>query len=180
MPHTGNTTRVLSDAQIAQFIQGGFVKIEGAFPRDVADEGRIILWRDTGCDLADPTTWTKPVIRLGLYGQAPFAQAANTPILHRALDQLVGPGHWLPRMNLGTFPSGFRPLTIRGTPAGTSMSVLPPRPPTRTISSRGGRTSPRRGGRCYCCSSSPISGRTMRRPACALASRHRQEARAGG
>ncbi|MDQ3829989.1 MAG: phytanoyl-CoA dioxygenase, partial [Candidatus Tectomicrobia bacterium] len=61
----------------------------GAFPRDVVDEGRTILWRDTGCDPTDPVTWTKPVIRLGLYEQAPFAQAANTPILHHAFDQLV-------------------------------------------------------------------------------------------
>lgn len=107
MPPTGDTTRVLSDVQIEHFLRDGFVKIAAAFPRDVADEGRTILWRDTGCDPADPVTWTKPAIRLGLYGQAPFAKAANTPILHRAFDQLVGPGHWLPRLNLGIFPVRF-------------------------------------------------------------------------
>ena len=65
---------VLSDAQIRQFIQDGFVKIQGAFPRELADESCSILWRDTGCDEADPTTWTKPVIRLGMYGQEPFTR----------------------------------------------------------------------------------------------------------
>jgi hypothetical protein len=100
-------TRVLSDAQIQQFIRDGFVKIEEAFPRDLADQGRAILWRDTGCAPGDPTTWTKPVIRLGMYGQEPFAKAANTPVLHKAFDQLVGRGRWLPRMNLGTFPIRF-------------------------------------------------------------------------
>ena len=100
-------TRVLSDAQIQQFIRDGFVKIEEAFPRDLADQGRAILWRDTGCAPGDPTTWTKPVIRLGMYGQKPFAKAANTPVLHKAFDQLVGRGRWLPRMNLGTFPIRF-------------------------------------------------------------------------
>jgi hypothetical protein len=47
------------------------------------------------------------VIRLGMYGQEPFAQAANTPELHAAFDQLAGPGRWHPRGDLGTFPVRF-------------------------------------------------------------------------
>ena len=90
-----------------QFIREGFVKIEAAFPRELAAECRAILWRDTGCDEADPTTWTKPVIRLGMYGQPPFQRAANTPVLHEAFDRLVGPGRWVPRADLGTFPVRF-------------------------------------------------------------------------
>jgi hypothetical protein len=97
----------LSDAQIQQFIHEGFVKIDAAFPRDLADECRAILWRDTGCDENDPTTWRQPVIRLGAYGQEPFVHAANTPVLHQAFDQLAGKGRWLPRTNLGTFPIRF-------------------------------------------------------------------------
>lgn len=97
----------MSNSQIQQFIRDGFVKIEAAFPRGLADECRAILWRDTGCDEGDPETWTKPVIRLGMYGQAPFAQAANTPVLHKAFDQLAGPGRWQPRVDLGTFPIRF-------------------------------------------------------------------------
>ena len=54
--------RALSDAQIQQFIQDGFVRIDRAFPRELADECRAILWRDTGCDPHYSTTWTKPVI----------------------------------------------------------------------------------------------------------------------
>ncbi|HZU27571.1 MAG TPA: phytanoyl-CoA dioxygenase family protein [Bryobacteraceae bacterium] len=102
----GGTTDVNED-QIQQFIRDGFVTLESAFPREVADECRAILWRDTGCDPDDPTTWTKPVIRLGMYAQEPFVGAANTPALHRAFDQLVGPGRWSPRTNLGTFPIRF-------------------------------------------------------------------------
>jgi len=98
---------VLGDAQISQFIHEGFVKIQEAFPRELADQGRSILWRDTGCDEADPRTWTKPVIRLGMYTQKPFATAANTPVLHQAFDQLVGPGRWRARSDLGTFPIRF-------------------------------------------------------------------------
>ncbi len=99
--------RRLTDAHVEHFIHEGFVRLDDAFPRAWADEGRALLWRDTGCDPQAPATWTKPVIRLGHYGQEPFARAANTPLLHAAFDQLVGPGRWLPCKALGTFPVRF-------------------------------------------------------------------------
>jgi hypothetical protein len=98
---------VLSQTQIQQFHADGYVRMDGAFSRDMADQARAILWRDTGCDPHDPSTWTRPVIRLGDYAQEPFRLAANTPMLHQAFDQLVGPGRWLPRASLGTFPIRF-------------------------------------------------------------------------
>lgn len=97
----------LSPAQIEQFISEGFVRIDRAFPRELADAGRAILWRDTGCDPADHTTWTKPVVWLMDYAQEPFRRAANTPVLQTAFDQLVGKGRWQPRQSLGTFPVRF-------------------------------------------------------------------------
>jgi hypothetical protein len=99
--------RPLSDAQIDQFVQDGFVRLDNAFPRRLADEGRAILWRDTGCDPDDSNTWTQPVVRLGYYGQEPFRKAVNTPVLHAAFDQFVGRGRWLPRGDLGSFPVRF-------------------------------------------------------------------------
>jgi hypothetical protein len=101
------SSRALSDAQSSQFITDGFARIDEAFPKTLADEGRAILWKDTGCDPVDPATWTRPVIRLNQYGQKPFVAAANTPVLHQAFDQLVGPGRWLPPAVLGTFPVRF-------------------------------------------------------------------------
>jgi hypothetical protein len=103
----GNAKRVLSDAQIAYFIDEGFVRLDDAFPRTVADEARAILWRDTGCAQDDKATWTKPVIRLGHYSLPPFIAAANTPVLHAAFDELVGEGRWRPCMSVGTFPVRF-------------------------------------------------------------------------
>lgn len=97
----------LSAEQVTRFIRDGFVRLDGAFPRELADQGRAILWRDTKCDPDDPTTWTQPVIRLGHYGEEPFRKAANAPLLHAAFDQLVGKGRWRPRPNLGTFPVRF-------------------------------------------------------------------------
>ena len=99
--------RALSDAQIAQFIQDGFVRIDQAFPRELAEQGRAILWRDLPCDPHNSATWTRPVIRLGYYGDEPFKEAVNSAVLHTAFDQLVGKGRWRPRSNLGTFPVRF-------------------------------------------------------------------------
>ena len=105
--NTDAQPRALSDAQIDQFVQDGFVRLDNAFPRQLADEGRAILWRDTGCDPNDSKTWTRPVARLGYYEQEPFRQAVNTPLLHAAFDQLVGHGRWIPRRDLGSFPVRF-------------------------------------------------------------------------
>lgn len=99
--------RALDAAQIDHFIAQGFVRIDEAFPRPLAEAARAILWRDTGCDPDDPATWTKPVIRLWDYAQEPFRRAANTGTLHKAFDQLVGEGRWLPRGSLGSFPVRF-------------------------------------------------------------------------
>ncbi|WP_018899716.1 phytanoyl-CoA dioxygenase family protein [Rhizobium sp. 2MFCol3.1] len=98
---------VLSAADIELFIERGFIRIDNAFPRELAKQARDIMWRDIPCDRDDPSTWTHPVIRLPGYGGGPFAAAANTPVLHQAFDQLVGKGRWLPRDGLGSFPVRF-------------------------------------------------------------------------
>ena len=97
----------LDSAQVEQFINSGFVKIEHAFPRALAEAAREILWRATGCDPNDPASWTQPVIRLGMFTQSPFVEAANTPQLHRAFNQLAGVGRWHPCRAMGTFPVRF-------------------------------------------------------------------------
>lgn len=98
---------VLSKNQLDGFIRNGFVRIDQAFSPEIAQSARQILWQDLDADPNDPSTWTKPVIRLGMYSQEPFVQAANTEILHQAFDQLVGFGKWLPCRSMGTFPVRF-------------------------------------------------------------------------
>jgi hypothetical protein len=98
---------MLSEAEVEGFVRDGFVRIDQAFPRELADEARAMLWRDTGCDPDDPRTWTRPVVRLGQYAQPPFRAAANTPVLREAFDGLVGPHRWRQLMSLGTFPVRF-------------------------------------------------------------------------
>lgn len=99
--------RALSAADINSFIRDGFVRLDHAFDKRTAEDARAILWKETGCDPADRSTWTRPVIRLGHYAQPAFREAASTPTLRRAFDQLVGPGRWLPVGALGTFPIRF-------------------------------------------------------------------------
>lgn len=98
---------VLSPQQIDQFINQGFVRIDDAFSADLAAQVRDVLWNDLGLDRNDPCTWTRPVVRLGMYTQEPFVASANTPLLHAAFDQLVGAGQWLPCRSMGTFPVRF-------------------------------------------------------------------------
>lgn len=97
----------LTRDDIARFLHEGFLRIDDAFPRTIADEARAILWRATGCDPDDPQTWTRPVVWLGDLSGPPFRAAANTPALIEAFDALVGAGRWLPRGSLGTFPVRF-------------------------------------------------------------------------
>lgn len=139
--HEREPARTLGDAQIRQFIQDGFVRLDRAFPRALADEVRAILWRDLPCDPGDPTTWTRPVIRLGYYGDEPFKCAVNTQVLHAAFDQLVGRGAGIRAPISGRFPCGFLVRMIPAMPDGTSMSAFPLNPVVR----RNGRTF-RRGG----------------------------------
>lgn len=98
---------VLNPQQIQSFITDGFVRIDNAFSADLASEARTILWKDIPADPDDRSTWTQPVVWLGMYTQEPFIKAANTAILHQAFDQLVGKGKWLPCMSMGAFPIRF-------------------------------------------------------------------------
>ena len=97
----------LNPQQIQSFITDGFIRIDNAFSADLAREARSILWKDIPADPDDRSTWTQPVVWLGMYTQEPFIKAANTAILHQAFDQLVGKGKWLPCMSMGAFPIRF-------------------------------------------------------------------------
>jgi len=107
MPSDKQYPAALSSAQINDFIDHGFVRIDDAFSQELAAEARAIMWRDLPCNEHDPASWKFPVVRLPGYGGEPFRTIANAPVLHAAFDQLVGQGRWLPRDGLGTFPVRF-------------------------------------------------------------------------
>ncbi|MDJ0343019.1 phytanoyl-CoA dioxygenase family protein [Streptomyces sp. H10-C2] len=92
---------------IDRFLDSGFIKIERAFSEDTAQACADLLWARTGTDPDDPSSWTRPVHWVSDMPDAPFVAAANTPVLHDAFDHLVGPGRWVPRPSLGSFPLRF-------------------------------------------------------------------------
>lgn len=114
MSHSEVPARALTAAQIETFVRDGFVRIDDAFHRQLADDACAILWRDSGCDPHDSSTWTQPVVRLGMYSQPPFVAAANTPTLHAAYNALVGVNRWQPCRSMGTFPVRFPSLLQPG------------------------------------------------------------------
>ncbi|KXF77583.1 phytanoyl-CoA dioxygenase [Paramesorhizobium deserti] len=97
----------LTARQVQDFIDTGFVKIENAFSADLARQCRDELWREIGLSPDEPEGWRDPVIRVGFMSTPPFIEAANTPLLHKAYDQLAGEGRWLQPKGLGTFPIRF-------------------------------------------------------------------------
>lgn len=97
----------LTPGQIQQFIDDGFVMIEGAFGNGLAARCRAELWADMGLSPDRPEDWREPVIRIAGKHTPPFIEAANTPRLHAAYDDLVGAGRWLRPMGLGSFPIRF-------------------------------------------------------------------------
>jgi len=122
----------LTDEQREQFVRDGFVKIETAFPAEIAQEARAILWQETGCDPEDRRTWSRPVVRLADCAQEPFRKAANTDVLHAGFNDLVGENRWVPRESLGGFVIRF---PHPDDPGDTGWHVDASFPPTDAVDS---------------------------------------------
>ncbi|HZO47878.1 MAG TPA: phytanoyl-CoA dioxygenase family protein [Xanthobacteraceae bacterium] len=97
----------LTSHEVQNFIDDGFVRIENAFSDDLAKQCRNELWADIGLSPDEPENWIQPVVRVTSKASPPFIEAANTPRLHKAYDQLVGDRRWLAPQGLGTFPIRF-------------------------------------------------------------------------
>lgn len=97
----------LNTKEIEHFVHNGFVRIDNAFSQEIADNVLDILWNDLPCDRFEPSTWSEPVIRLGMYTQQPFVDSLNTEKLYSAFNQLIGENKWIPCRSVGTFPVRF-------------------------------------------------------------------------
>ena len=60
-------------------------RCRGGDPRVLA-QVRARLCQDLPGSATDPSTWREPVVRLGMYTDPPFVQAANTPRLIAAFE----------------------------------------------------------------------------------------------
>ncbi|WP_458319497.1 mitomycin antibiotics/polyketide fumonisin biosynthesis protein [Mycolicibacterium brisbanense] len=90
------------------FIRDGFVRVEQAAPRQIADQARDLLWRQMGLSPALPQSWTQPVVwTADLTGAGPFGELVASARLAAALDAVCGVGGWQPRHALGNIPVRF-------------------------------------------------------------------------
>ncbi len=99
--------RPLLDDQIQEFVSKGFIRVDNAFDSQLATKVREILWRDLKVSREDSEFSSQPVIRLGMYTDAPFVEAANSESLVAAYNSLAGEGCWLAPKAVGTFPVRF-------------------------------------------------------------------------
>lgn len=98
---------VLSRMEIDAFVRDGFVRLAGAFSRELANACVDELWRLSGVDRHDRSTWTSPVVRVDGSNAEPIVAAINTSRLIGAIDDVVGAGRWQRRGGYGSFPIRF-------------------------------------------------------------------------
>lgn len=82
------TRRTLTDADVDHFIRKGYVKIEGAFPREVAEEWSRNCFQRLGYDMDDKSTWTEQRIHMG--GDKYVEVKDFAPRVYDAICDLVG------------------------------------------------------------------------------------------
>lgn len=91
---------MLTDAEIEQFVDAGFVRVDEAIPRALAEEcDRLVLEQLL---IAPDGPWPHPVVR-GLVEGDVIHRAANSERLLDAVGQLLAGEPWDPRPNLGMF-----------------------------------------------------------------------------
>jgi hypothetical protein len=88
----------LSQTEIDQFVELGYVRLTEAFPERVARQCREATYEQLGIGTAAP--WPEPVMR-GLVEGEPLRRAANSPRLLEAVGQLLRGEAWQRRPNLG-------------------------------------------------------------------------------
>lgn len=99
---------VLTPDQRQRFVEDGYVRLEAAFDGRLAAECLSDLWSALDVDRDDPSTWTRPVVRILGASSLALGAAINTPRLAGAIDDVVGVGLWRPRGDgYGTFPIRF-------------------------------------------------------------------------
>ena len=99
--------KVLTPAEVEQFITDGYVLLRNVFSPETARACREFLYEKIGVSATDRSTWTKAVIHHQQdYGCAPF-DAAFTPRLAAGYDDVMGEGRYRPGKSLGWWPVAF-------------------------------------------------------------------------
>jgi hypothetical protein len=96
--------KVLTPEQVEQFVEKGWVTLEGAFAREDALAAQDFLWGEVkarGVSRDDKSTWTQPMVRINENFLTPAFQRCNTTRLADAIEDLIGEGRWSNRSVFG-------------------------------------------------------------------------------
>lgn len=92
--------KVLSDNDIEQFMELGWVKVPQAIGRKAALKAQDYLWEQVekrGVKRSDQTTWTEPMLRMNENYDTEEFRACDSERLSDAIEDLVGNGRWVGR-----------------------------------------------------------------------------------
>ncbi len=101
---------VLSREDLAQFIERGHCRVEGAFASGDAHAACARIWQrmeeKRGVRRDDPLTWPE-LCDIEEQVESPDVLACFTDRLAAAIEQLLGPGRWTGRRAWGLWPVNF-------------------------------------------------------------------------
>lgn len=89
--------KVLTEAEIEQFMELGWIKVEEAFSRADALACQDYLWeriKPRGVEKDDRSTWTQPMLWVQEAYRSPEFDKSNTQRLADAIEDLIGEGRW--------------------------------------------------------------------------------------
>jgi hypothetical protein len=99
--------RILTPAQVDEFMDRGYVVLRHAFSSVVATRIRTAIWQKLGLDPNDKSGWTKPLVHIQeCFWGAPFSGCV-TGRFKGAIDDLLGAGRWKPMEHMGWWPVAF-------------------------------------------------------------------------
>jgi len=105
--------KVLTKAQVDQFMEKGWVKVEEAFPKKDALAAQDYVWQQVekrGVMRKDYSTWTQPMVRMNENYDTPEFRKCQTARLRDAVEDLLGAGRWAERdkpIQWGWWPVNF-------------------------------------------------------------------------
>jgi hypothetical protein len=105
--------KVLSSAQIEQFMEKGWVMLEQAFSEKHALAAQDYVWKQVekrGVKRDEPETWTQPMVRMNENYDSPEFRACKTDRLCNAIEDLLGEGRYINRdkpIQWGWWPVNF-------------------------------------------------------------------------
>ena len=86
------------------FVRDGYVAVRGAVDAGTVAKCRELIWaamERRGVRRDDPASWPPLVEGMGDLAGEPFVAAYMAPALTAAYDELIGPGRWEPRTDIG-------------------------------------------------------------------------------